>query len=97
MRYVISLPASRDLQAIADYFAQVNIAAGERFLDEFDRRCQQIVSFPNSGRSYGELRANLRGLPLDGYIILYQVMTDRVEIVRVVHGKRDLRSLFTNS
>ncbi|WP_373872861.1 type II toxin-antitoxin system RelE/ParE family toxin [Microseira wollei] len=37
------------------------------------------------------------GLPLEGYIILYQVMTDRVEIVRVVNGKRDLRSLFTNS
>lgn len=29
MRYVISLPASRDLSAIADYFAQVNIAAGD--------------------------------------------------------------------
>ncbi len=97
MQYVISLPASRDLQAIADYFAEVNVAVGERFLDEFDRRCQQIVSFPNSGRSYSELRANLRGLPLEGYIILYQVITDRVEIVRVVHGKRDLRSLFTHS
>lgn len=97
MQYVISLPASRDLQAIADYFAEVNVAAGQRFLDEFDRRCQQIVSFPNSGRSYSELRANLRGLPLEGYIILYQVITDQVDIVRVVHGKRDLRSLFTNS
>ncbi len=29
MQYVISLPASRDLSAIADYFAQVNIAAGD--------------------------------------------------------------------
>jgi toxin ParE1/3/4 len=40
VQYVISLPASRDLQAIADYFAEVNVAAGERFLDEFKRRCQ---------------------------------------------------------
>lgn len=86
MQYVISLPASRDLEAIADYFVEVNVAAGERFLDEFERRCQQIVSFPNSGCSDSELRANLRGLPLEGYIILYQVITDRVEIVRVVHG-----------
>jgi toxin ParE1/3/4 len=74
VQYVISLPASRDLEAIADYFAEVNVTVGERFLDEFERRCQQIVSFPNSGRSYSELRANLRGLPLEGYIILYQVI-----------------------
>jgi plasmid stabilization system protein ParE len=38
VHYVISLPASRDLQAIADYFAPVNIAADEQFLDEFERR-----------------------------------------------------------
>jgi hypothetical protein len=27
-------------QAIADYFSEVNVAAGERFLDEFEQRCQ---------------------------------------------------------
>ena len=49
-RYIISLPASRDLRAIADYFAVENVDAGERFLRAFNQKCQQLVSFPNMGR-----------------------------------------------
>jgi toxin ParE1/3/4 len=36
----------------------------------------------------------LRGLPLDGYVILYQLLDDGVQILRVVSGYRDLKSLF---
>ena len=39
----------------------------------------------------------LRGLPLDGYVILYQVIDDGVEILRVVSGRQDLESLFAES
>jgi toxin ParE1/3/4 len=46
-RYIISLPASRDLQAIADYFAVENVEAGERLLYTFNQKCQQLVSCPN--------------------------------------------------
>lgn len=50
-RYVINILASRDLNEIADYFAETNIEAGERFFREFNPKCQQLVSFPNSGKS----------------------------------------------
>ncbi|MEH2025373.1 type II toxin-antitoxin system RelE/ParE family toxin [Nostoc sp.] len=49
-RYIISLPASRDLQAIADYFAVENVEAGERLLYAFNQKCQQLVSFPKLER-----------------------------------------------
>jgi toxin ParE1/3/4 len=95
-RYIISLPASRDLQAIADYFALENVEAGERLLYTFNQKCQQLVSFPNMGRKYEYLRPDLRGVPLDGYIIFYVATSDGIEIVRVVSGKRNLKSLFNN-
>ncbi|CCQ64110.1 Plasmid stabilization system [Crocosphaera watsonii WH 0401] len=48
------------------------------------------------GRSYSEIMPSLRGVPLDGYIILYQVKGEEIEVVRVVSGYRDLDSLFSN-
>ena len=93
-RYVINILASRDLTKIADYFAENNLEAGERFFREFNRKCQQLVAFPNSGKSYAEIRPNLRGLSLDGYIIFYRVLDDGIEILRVVSGRRNFPSLF---
>lgn len=49
------------------------------------------------GRSYADIEPSLRGVPLEGYIILYRVIEDGVEIVRVVSGYRDLESLFSES
>jgi len=94
--YIISPSASRDLNKIADYFLTKNLETGEKLFQEFNKKCQNIASFPNMGRTYAHIKPSLRGLPLDGYVILYQVLDDGVEILRVVSGYRDLESLFTD-
>lgn len=96
-RYVINILASRDLNEIAEYFAQNSLEAGEKFFQEFNRKCQQLVTFPNSGRSYAEIRSDLRGLSLEGYIIFYRLLDDGIEILRVVSGRRNLPSVFDGS
>ncbi|CAD5951760.1 type II toxin-antitoxin system RelE/ParE family toxin [Planktothrix agardhii] len=63
-RYVINILASHDLNEIAEYFANNNVEAGEQFFQEFNRYCQQLVNFPNSGKSYAEIRPYLRGLSI---------------------------------
>jgi toxin ParE1/3/4 len=95
-RYIISQPATRDSESISSYFAEVNIEAGEKFLQGFSNRCKQLISLPNIGRSYDILQLGLRGLPLEGYIVLYRVVNDGIEIIRVVNGRQDLRLLFNN-
>ncbi|MEA5619065.1 type II toxin-antitoxin system RelE/ParE family toxin [Cronbergia sp. UHCC 0137] len=96
-RYVINILASRDLNEIAEYFSQNNLEAGEKFFQEFNRKCQQLVFFPNSGKSYLEIRDDLRGLPLEGYIVFYRVLNDGIEILRVVSGRRNLNSVFDDT
>ena len=96
-RYLINILASQDLNEIADYFAEQNLEAGERFFQEFNRRCEQLIAFPNSGKSYAAIREGLRGMPLSGYILFYRVLEDGIEILRVVSGRRDLPSLFDQS
>jgi toxin ParE1/3/4 len=93
-RYLINVVASRDLNEIADYFANNNLEAGEEFFQAFNRKCQQLVDFPNSGKSYANIRADLRGLSVAGYIVFYRLLDDGIEILRVVSGRRNLQDLF---
>ena len=95
--YVINVLASRDLIEIADYFTETNVEVGERFFREFNSKCQQLVSFPSSGKSFGAIHSDLRGLSLGGYIIFYRILDDGIEILRVVSGRRNLSSLFSDS
>ncbi|MBE9017342.1 type II toxin-antitoxin system RelE/ParE family toxin [Chroococcidiopsis sp. CCALA 051] len=93
-RYVINIVASRDLMEISDYFYSRNIEAGERFFQKFTRKCEQLVAFPNLGRSYASIQPGLRGVSLENYVIFYKVTENGIEIMRVVSGRRDLQSLF---
>jgi toxin ParE1/3/4 len=92
-RYSIAASASQDLERISEYYTSHSIEAGERLFQEFNRKCQNLVQFPNMGRSYGHIMPLLRGLPLDGYIIFYQVTEEAVTILHVVHGSQDIEIL----
>ncbi len=94
-RYVINILASRSLNEIADYFAENNLEAGDRFFRAFNQKCIQLVSYPNNGKSYAAIRPNLRGLSLENHIIFYRVLDDGIEILRVVSGRRDFPALFS--
>ncbi|WP_369694397.1 type II toxin-antitoxin system RelE/ParE family toxin [Nostoc commune] len=93
----MSPKASEDLSKIIDYFVRINIDAGENFVEKFDKKCKYLANFPNMGRSYGNIKADLRGVPLDNYIILYRIINSGIEIVRVVSGYQNLESLFVKS
>jgi toxin ParE1/3/4 len=93
-QHIISPEANQDLEEIIDYFTSRNIDAGEHFVDEFNKKCRYLANFPNMGRSYADIKDYLRGVPLDGYVILYRVTNIGIEILRVVSGYRDLESLF---
>jgi toxin ParE1/3/4 len=97
-QYVISDEAIQDLNDISGYFLQTNVEVGEQFIKAFSTKCQQLVSFPRMGRSYAHIRPDLRGLALRGFIVLYRVIESedliKIEILRVVSGRRDLEALF---
>jgi toxin ParE1/3/4 len=94
MEYILSVEASQDIENILDYFLQRNIDAGEKFVKDFNNKCLNIVKFPKIGRSYSHIDSPLRGIPIDGYIIFYQLLENSIVIIRVVSGYRDIEFLF---
>ena len=95
--YVISPEAICDLEQIVDYLAMDNIDAGDRFIDEFSKKCRYLTQFSMIGRSYREIRPDLRGLPMKNYIIFYRCLDNGLEIMRVIQGNRDLEAVFFES
>lgn len=82
---------------IADRIASDNPAAAERFDAGFRRTCRQLVEFPYigtprrfRGRAYRGLRSrSIKGF--ESWLVFYAASRSTVEIVRVLHGARDLR------
>jgi toxin ParE1/3/4 len=91
----ITLPASRDLEEISDYFLEKSVDAGDRFVKSFSQKCQHIAQFPFIGKSYGQIKPDLRGVLLMGYIVFYSVSDSDVKILRVVSGYRNFQDVFS--
>jgi len=57
-------------------------------------RFPKLAAMPELGRQCEELSARVRSFPVGRYVIFYRPMENGIEIVRVLHGARDLPPLF---
>jgi toxin ParE1/3/4 len=91
-------PRSRaDLLEIYATIALDKPMAAEHWLTEIEDRVAMLVEHPRLGVRRPELSKPARIVPVGNYLIFYQThpntdegAVDEVEIVRVVHGSRDL-------
>lgn len=83
--------AERDLVEIGDFIARDSPPNAARFIAQLEEFCRFLASRPLAGRVRDELSTGLRSFTYGRYVIFYRVIDDGVEIVRVLHGARDLR------
>lgn len=86
--------AKSDLAAIWDYISDDSEERADSFLGTIDEKITTLAQSPLIGRSRNELANKLRSWPINRYIIFYFLLTDGVEVVRVLHGSRDIEHLF---
>jgi toxin ParE1/3/4 len=91
-RIVRSPAADEDLINIWVRIASENKVAADHVYDRTIERIFDLADFPDLGPKRPEI-ADMRSLSVMSYLILYRVEVDRVVIVRIVHGARDLTSL----
>ena len=85
--------AEEDLIEIWTYIAQDNPHAADRVLDEIEERFLSLADNPLMGRLRPDIASELRYFVSGKYLILYRVVQGGIQIVRVVHGARDLANL----
>ncbi len=92
----------QDLIEIATYIAENDLDSSDRFLRAAEETFKQLEKMPQSGKnSYfsNNRLQNIRQLTLKGfkkYLIFYQIIPTGVEVIRVLHGSREIEAILEN-
>lgn len=85
-----SRTALADFDAIYDYIARDNPRAAAQVLRSLDRSIQQLADQPKLGKVFRHRRHRLRLLIHGDYLVFYRERPGVIEIVRVIHGRRNI-------
>jgi toxin ParE1/3/4 len=89
--------AEADLIGIWRYLAsETSSEFADRQLQSLEAAAGRLADWPRTGRSREELAANLRSIVCEPHVIFYRLTESAVQIVRVLHGRRDLPGLFSD-
>lgn len=102
MRLVRHPQVIQDIVEIADFIAQENLDASDRFIAATEETFAHLLKMPELGgvREFTNPKLSaVRMWRLKGfekYLVFYQATTTEVTILRVLHGARDIEELFND-
>lgn len=93
MKVTYTAQALADLEQIEEYHADkagVDIATSlvKRIRDTPEKVIQRN---PRAGRARSDLGEGVRTFPALPYMVFYQIEKNRIHIIRILHGRRDIR------
>jgi len=101
IRLIWSPEARKDLLDIYVVIGNDSPAAAERFYTAIENKAEALVRHPRLGPRRPDIGASARVLVEGPYLILFETVPDtdegpieRVEILRVIDGHRDVKNLF---
>ncbi len=87
---VIAPAAKNDLKDIYQYgLRQWGKVQSESYLSTIKNQFWLLTQQPLIGTERPELLPDTRSLPVESHTLFYRVTTNRVEIIRVLHGRQD--------
>jgi len=96
---VVAPQAESDLDELAEYLGRDDRRLAERFLAAADATFADLTVTPGLGglREFRDVRLqSLRSWRIRGFenwLVFYRVTEEGIEVVRVLHGARDLEAL----
>ena len=87
---VIAPAAKNDLKDIYQYgLRQWGQTQSESYLSTVKNQFWLLTQQPFMGTERPELLPDTRSLPIESHTLFYRVTANRVEIIRVLHGRQD--------
>ena len=97
MSQVIIMPAAQqDLREIGLYIGRSGPENARRLLRNLNDKLQMLARMPGTGRLRSDLLISMRSFPVGRYVIFYQQTAAGIEILRVLHGSRDVPGVFAD-
>ena len=91
-RYLLTNPAKDDIREIVRYIRERNESASIKVRQEFQDAMRRLADFPGMGHLRNDLAdESLRIWSVHSYLIVYRPDRQPIEVLRVVHGARDLQ------
>lgn len=92
---VLQPRAKADLSDIWQFIAEDSDDQADAFIDLIDQKFELLAQQSGLGRRREELAEGLRSFPVGRYVIFYLPIPGGAQIVRVLHGARDIQAAFT--
>jgi len=95
----IHLAAARDLEGCASHIRKDSPRSAIRFARAAKATCRTLLRFPEMGSLFESTTAELTGLrvfPVKGFrsfLLFYRPTSTGIELIRVLHGARDLLAI----
>ena len=99
-RIVVRPRADRDLDEQFAYIAKHTLRAAERFLLAAKATFERLAAMPELGGTWEFEDPRLAGIRVwqvsgfEKYLVFYRPIPNGVEVVRVLHGARDIGAVF---
>ncbi len=77
--------AISDLIAIGRHIAKDSPASAEKIIDLIESRVKSLATHPHIGRA-GRKRGTRELVAHESYVVIYQVLTKKINILRVKHS-----------
>ena len=94
MKLELTSEAEADMEGIGDRIAVHSPMRAASYVKELRQRCSKILILPHAGAPRPQWGEGIRIVIHGKYLIVHRVRDDTVQILRVVHGSRDLDRLF---
>lgn len=89
----IAPPATQDLEEIYDYVARDNLRAAGRLIEQLTETFRLLSGMREMGRLREDLLPGMQSFPVGAYLIFYRQADSGIQILRVLHGARDIDGL----
>jgi len=86
--------AADDLLEIWLTLSSDGVRRADAYLDKIEQQLKRCAEHPRMGRSRDELAAGLRSLIVYPYVVFYRPIDEGIDVIRVLHGARDLDAVF---
>ena len=94
MGKLIIVPSARqDLSDICDYIARDKPIAAANWVEKIEEKCKLIATTPEFGERRPEYGTQIRSSVIGRYVIFFRPIENGIEVLRVIAGDRDIRSL----